>query len=61
VVNASIYDIGGKEILNLGKIQSNDVDVKIIKRLNVQGLANGVYQLVIFDSKNKTTKQFIKI
>jgi hypothetical protein len=61
VVNASIYDIGGKEILNLGKIHSNDVDVKIIKRLNVQGLANGVYQLVIFDSKNKTTKQFIKI
>jgi hypothetical protein len=52
VVNASIYDIGGKEVLNLGKIN---------RRLNVQGLANGIYQLVIFDSKNKTTKQFIKI
>lgn len=61
VINASIYDITGKEVLNLGKIQSNDYDLKINKRLNVQGLANGVYQLVIFDSKNKTTKQFIKI
>jgi hypothetical protein len=61
VVNASIYDIGGKEVLNLGKIQSNEYDVRINRRLNVQGLANGIYQLVIFDSKNKTTKQFIKI
>jgi len=61
VVYASIYDIGGKEVLNLGKIQSDDLGIKITKRLNVQGLSNGVYQLVVFDSRNKTTKQFIKI
>ena len=61
VVYASIYDISGKEVLNLGKIQSDDLGIKITKRLNVQGLANGVYQLVVFDSQNKTTKQFIKI
>jgi len=61
VVYASIYDMGGNEVLNLGRIQSDDLGIKITKRLNVQGLANGVYQLVVFDSQNKTTKQFIKI
>jgi len=61
VLYASIYDMGGKEVINLGKIQPQDFDSKIIKRLDVRGLPGGLYQLVVFDSRNKTTKQFIKI
>lgn len=61
VILASIYDMTGKEIINLGKIESEDSDMQITRTLDVNFLPKGVYQLVIFDAKNKTTKQFIKI
>jgi hypothetical protein len=61
VLYASIYDMGGREVINLGKIQPQEFDSKILKVLNVKGLPGGLYQLVVFDSQNKTTKQFIKI
>ena len=61
VLYASIYDMSGREVINLGKIQPEEFDSRIIKRLDVRGLTGGLYQLVVFDSQNKTTKQFIKI
>jgi hypothetical protein len=61
ILYASIYDMVGNEVLNLGKIQSDNFGTKVTTRFNVQGLLNGVYQLVLYNSQNKTTKQFIKI
>jgi hypothetical protein len=61
ILFASIYDMSGREVINLGKIQPEEFDSRIIKRLDVGVLPGGIYQLVVSDSQNKTTKQFIKI
>jgi hypothetical protein len=61
MVNVSIYDMTGKQLMNLGDYKSNNLENKFYKKFDVSHLSQGIYLVSLGDNHNRTTKQLIKI
>ena len=61
MVNVSIYDMTGKQLMNLGDYKSNDLENKFYKKFDVSHLSQGIYLVSLGDNHNRITKQLIKI
>lgn len=58
---ASIYDIQGRKVKEIGKIASDEYVTTVIRQVDLTKAVNGYYLLVLDnDNQKKLTKQFIK-
>jgi len=58
---ATVYDVTGRKIKDIGKIVSNEYITTVIKQVDLTQAANGHYLLVLDNENQKRlTKQFIK-
>jgi hypothetical protein len=59
---ATVYDIQGRKIKDIGKIWSDDYVTTVIKQVDLTSAANGRYLLVLDNENQKRlAKQFVKI
>ena len=59
---ATVYDIQGRKIKDIGKIWSDDYITTVIKQVDLTSAANGRYLLVLDNENQKRlAKQFVKI
>jgi len=59
---ATVYDIQGRKIKDIGKIWSDDYVTTVIKQIDLTSAANGRYLLVLDNENQKRlAKQFVKI
>ena len=58
---ATVYDVTGRKIKDIGKIVSNEYITTVVKQVDLTQAANGHYLLVLDNENQKRlTKQFIK-
>ena len=60
-INISIYDMNGKQVMNLGDYMSNNLEDKFYKTFDISQLSQGIYLVSLRDNHNRITKQLIKI
>ena len=60
-MNASIYDYQGKLMINLGDVNSDGLNTKIIKYVTHPELPQGNYLLVLSNNNKQITKPFTKL
>ena len=60
-MNASIYDYQGKLMINLGDVNSDGINTKIIKYVTHPELPQGNYLLVLSNNNKQITKPFTKL
>ena len=59
---ATVYDIQGRKIKDIGKLVSDNYITTVIKQVDLRAAANGNYLLVLDNENQKRlTKQFVKI
>jgi len=59
---ATVYDIQGRKIKDIGRIWSDDYVTTVIKQIDLTSAANGRYLLVLDNENQKRlAKQFVKI
>jgi len=59
---ATVYDIQGRKVKEIGKIQSDDYVKTVIRQIDLTSAANGRYLLVLDNENQKRlAKQFVKI
>jgi hypothetical protein len=59
---ATVYDIQGRKIKDIGRIWSDDYVTTVIKQVDLTSAANGRYLLVLDNENQKRlAKQFVKI
>lgn len=59
---ATVYDIQGRKIKDIGKIWSDEYVTTVIKQIDLTSAANGRYLLVLDNENQKRlAKQFVKI
>ena len=59
---ATVYDIQGRKIKDIGKIWSDDYMTTVVKQVDLTSAANGRYLLVLDNENQKRlAKQFVKI
>ena len=59
---ATIYDIQGRKVKEVGKVKSDDYVTTVIKQIDLTSAANGRYLLVLDNENQKRlAKQFVKI
>jgi hypothetical protein len=59
---ATVYDITGRKVKDIGKIWSDNYITTVIKQVDLTSAANGRYLLVLDNENEKRlAKQFVKI
>jgi hypothetical protein len=59
-MNALVYDMQGRLIMDLGKFKTQDVDFTFRKPVSSSNMAVGMYNLVLFDNRKRITTKLIK-
>jgi hypothetical protein len=59
-MNALVYDMHGRLIMDLGKFETQDTEFTFRKPVSSSGLAVGMYNLVLFDNRKRITTKLIK-
>jgi len=59
-MSALVYDMQGRVVLDLGRFQTDVMDITFRKTVPSHQLPNGMYNLVLFDNRKRYTTKIIK-
>lgn len=59
-MNALVYDMQGRKIMDLGKFETQDTEFTFRKPVSGTGIPAGMYNLVLFDNRKRITTKLVK-
>jgi hypothetical protein len=59
-MNALVYDMQGRKIMDLGKFETKDTEFTFRKPVSSSNIPAGMYNLVLFDNRKRITTKLIK-